>query len=298
MPEKPKSAPARIYSKKSFTKTNAIKEMEAWVRGNSNSIGTAFEGTVRGSGQLSENVTEERMLKARLWELSKERYKFIAQKEYEKKMFLDKIQRKAIAMRRRSVRSETSGKCSTKDDVKSTTSRMTHHEQPIIPVTIDSDIGALKTALPTKNVQFIPSVTVNNSSTKQKVFSTQPDRIQARGLRLPDVNGKMTKSAGSVGYQNRLRNNVSASSFRTSWSRNSNRSSKFGEQLVGYTDDPRYYQLENVLSLKYESRSNIEVMTVVQRLDALHVLPKNLKEKKPKLEAKVQQFMRENGIVF
>ena len=72
---KPKSAPGRFMQSK-FVKnrTNAMKEIEAWVKKDDERSGTAHEAS-RMSGQLTDNVTEERMLRAKLWELSKERYK-------------------------------------------------------------------------------------------------------------------------------------------------------------------------------------------------------------------------------
>ncbi|GFO47687.1 hypothetical protein PoB_007419200 [Plakobranchus ocellatus] len=94
---KPKSAPARIRSKFVKNRTNAMKEIEAWIRKD----GEAFPvpEASRMSGQLTDNVTEERMLKAKLWELSKERYKFLSQNSYEQKVFSDRQQKKASLRR-------------------------------------------------------------------------------------------------------------------------------------------------------------------------------------------------------
>ena len=72
---KPKSAPGRfVQSKFVKNRTNAMKEIEAWVKKDDDRGGSAHEAS-RMSGQLTDNVTEERMLRAKLWELSKERYK-------------------------------------------------------------------------------------------------------------------------------------------------------------------------------------------------------------------------------
>lgn len=89
---KAKSAPPRLKSKFVKNRTNAMKEIEAWVRKDNESY--AVPEASRMSGQLSDNVTEERMLKAKLWELSKERYKFLSQNSYEKKVFQDRQQKK------------------------------------------------------------------------------------------------------------------------------------------------------------------------------------------------------------
>ncbi|KAL8574541.1 hypothetical protein ACOMHN_057540 [Nucella lapillus] len=102
---KPKCAPAgRVaQSKLAKNRTNATKEMEAWAK-KADEAGTS--NASRMSGQLSDNVTEERMLRAKLWELSKERYKvycvvFLAQNAYEKKVFTDRMQRKSSLFVRR-----------------------------------------------------------------------------------------------------------------------------------------------------------------------------------------------------
>ena len=72
---KPKSAPGRfVQSKFVKNRTNAMKEIEAWVKKDDDRGGSSHEAS-RMSGQLTDNVTEERMLRAKLWELSKERYK-------------------------------------------------------------------------------------------------------------------------------------------------------------------------------------------------------------------------------
>ncbi|KAK7498507.1 hypothetical protein BaRGS_00010167 [Batillaria attramentaria] len=103
---KPKSAPPRIVQSKFVkNKTNAMKEIEAWVKKDDDPL-SSHEAS-RMSGQLTDNVTEERMLRSKLWELSKERYKFLAQNAYEKKMFQDRIQRKSSALLRRASSSST-----------------------------------------------------------------------------------------------------------------------------------------------------------------------------------------------
>ncbi|KAK3792666.1 hypothetical protein RRG08_032303 [Elysia crispata] len=90
---KPKSAPASLKSKFVKNRTNAMKEIQAWIRKDGEPF--PVPEASRMSGQLTDNVTEERMLKAKLWELSKERYKFLSQNSYEQKVFSDRQQRKA-----------------------------------------------------------------------------------------------------------------------------------------------------------------------------------------------------------
>lgn len=71
---KPKSAPAQIVESRFVkNKTDAMKEIEAWVKKDDDPL--ISHEAIRVAGQLTENVTEDRMLRAKLWELSKERYK-------------------------------------------------------------------------------------------------------------------------------------------------------------------------------------------------------------------------------
>ncbi|XP_005094188.1 uncharacterized protein LOC101864130 isoform X2 [Aplysia californica] len=111
---KPKSAPARLKSKFVKNRTNAMKEIEAWVRKDNETF--PVPETSRMSGQLTDNVTEERMLKAKLWELSKERYKFLSQNTYEKKVFQDRQQRKS-GLRRISSASADGRQKSVSDEI-------------------------------------------------------------------------------------------------------------------------------------------------------------------------------------
>ncbi|XP_013382361.1 uncharacterized protein LOC106153103 [Lingula anatina] len=99
-PDKPQSAPAegrspqpdmpgKPLTSKFLRKGNAVREIQDWA-----SDGTA-PGFSRHSGQLSDNVTEERMLKSKIMDLSKERYKYMTQSVYDMKQFLDKQKKKS-----------------------------------------------------------------------------------------------------------------------------------------------------------------------------------------------------------
>ncbi len=75
-------------------RNNSMKEMIAWA--NEGNEGITLDNTcARSSGQLMDNVTEQRMLNAKIWDLSKERQKFKSQNAYERKMFLEKQARKS-----------------------------------------------------------------------------------------------------------------------------------------------------------------------------------------------------------
>ncbi|CAH1273246.1 Hypp5070 [Branchiostoma lanceolatum] len=86
-------------------KSDANKEIEEWI-----SDVKREKSTVRTSAQPAENYTEQRMLESKLYDLSKERYKFLSQANYQRKAFLDKQHRKTSVMKdlMRKVDSSTS----------------------------------------------------------------------------------------------------------------------------------------------------------------------------------------------
>ncbi|XP_019644630.1 PREDICTED: uncharacterized protein LOC109485456 isoform X2 [Branchiostoma belcheri] len=75
-------------------KSDANKEIEEWI-----SDVKREKSTVRTAAQPAENYTEQRMLESKLYDLSKERYKFLSQANYQRKAFLDKQQRKTSVMK-------------------------------------------------------------------------------------------------------------------------------------------------------------------------------------------------------
>ncbi|XP_070579661.1 uncharacterized protein [Ptychodera flava] len=90
IPNKPSSAPSRFITSKS-TVTKDIKE---WANSGNEDGSTLIIGA-----QLKDNITEQRMLEAKLYDLSKERYKFIVQVQLQRKAFIDRQQRKTSVMK-------------------------------------------------------------------------------------------------------------------------------------------------------------------------------------------------------
>lgn len=93
-----KSAPAarRRNSSTKNDKSSTIKEINKWInKGNSDHFSRTCS---RGVSTLTENVTEERMLYSRQLELGRERYKFLANHEYEKQKFVERQQIKEKMM--------------------------------------------------------------------------------------------------------------------------------------------------------------------------------------------------------
>ena len=94
------SATARAHEKTKFKRgrSDAAREIERWAR-----IGVDLDypktGSVRTTGQLSSNVTEQRLLETKVLELSRARYRFKSQNQYDRSMFLERQRRKSSIFR-------------------------------------------------------------------------------------------------------------------------------------------------------------------------------------------------------
>ncbi|XP_052786465.1 uncharacterized protein LOC128221875 [Mya arenaria] len=97
-----KSAPARRTSKAGMEKKNTtMKEITGWIsNGESEGDQPVRRSGGRNVSQLTENVTEERMLYSRQLELGRERYKFLSLHEYEKQKFVERQSQKDKRMKR------------------------------------------------------------------------------------------------------------------------------------------------------------------------------------------------------
>lgn len=76
---------------------SASRQIQAWARGGDYENDSRDIG--RSSGQLSDNITEQRVLQTRLLDLGRERYKAITEREYQKNRFIDRQQQKTRVMR-------------------------------------------------------------------------------------------------------------------------------------------------------------------------------------------------------
>ncbi len=75
---------------------NASNEIAEWAKEGIEKIGS---DVTRTSGQLTNNVTEERMFKSKLMDLSKARYKLRVQRDYEKRVFIENMRKKGSVFR-------------------------------------------------------------------------------------------------------------------------------------------------------------------------------------------------------
>ncbi|XP_033095286.1 uncharacterized protein LOC117099878 [Anneissia japonica] len=89
---KPASAPGRISCR-----DDIWKDIQDWAKPSGRNDDDD-QALVIGS-QIKDNVTEQRMLESRLFDLSKERYKFIVQVAWQRKAFIDRQKQKTSVMK-------------------------------------------------------------------------------------------------------------------------------------------------------------------------------------------------------
>lgn len=262
MPQKLRSAPPRMASKQ----TNATKEIEAWIQ-KDNEYGPAHD-VQRVSGKLSDNVTEERLLHAKLLELGKERYKFLVQNTYEKQMFLERQKRKSAPLKAHLSQVHFSRRKSTAKKVESSEEHevVQHAEKSDEPRQPAKEIGFTSTEL---------CAGIHIQTGRHYVHNpVKVDTVEA-------IRGKKADTS-SEGVQ--------------TWAkRGKNRRRKLSNDLM---KDPRYVDFHDALYPAYLPEQKLDVSTIVQNIGSLHIPPKMPKHGRSRLGEKLQIFMKERGIVF
>ncbi|XP_067672429.1 uncharacterized protein [Haliotis asinina] len=321
MHPKPKSAPPRIKSKFMSNKSNAMKEMEAWVKKDADPLGANHEAS-RMSGQLVDNVTEERMLKSKLWDLSKERYKFLSQNAYEKKVFVDRMQRKSSVFKRILSQSDTAS--SRRSSIENSDSSVSSYRVRGTGKFLNARQAFLERMDP-KNGRDRPKELRNSDqSVKGKSVTFIPDLVTEMASKPPGTY-KLSETQGSKSWSNgsqasdapRLPNvvvsaaGVSAASVTMlgaigresteggvkTWAKKGP-SRKYGASMDSLTNDKRYSSLEHALTPIKDYQTSYDVKEIVKSMDCLHIPPRRPKESRPKIGMKALDFMKERGFVF
>ncbi|CAK8684631.1 unnamed protein product [Clavelina lepadiformis] len=78
-------------------KQDAIAEIEGWIAENRGD--TTKAAASRMTSQPAKNVTEQKMLDSKLFDMSKQRFNFILQCQWQRKLFLEKQRKKTTVMR-------------------------------------------------------------------------------------------------------------------------------------------------------------------------------------------------------
>ncbi|XP_059166118.1 uncharacterized protein LOC131948551 [Physella acuta] len=303
-------------------RTSAMKEIQAWVRKDTNFT----PDMVRASGLMSENVTEERMLKSKLLELSKERYKFIMQNKYEQMVFQERQRRKAEL--RRVVSASVDGEkrytvSSRSNATRTNPSRNTENVQAKPPAVAAYEKRIKSHSVLSENTGTIVEaptvkVTIDRSPPEVGFQTNPPQETRAQANPSPEARHH------SYRYNSRQLSQSVESDRRTSttsqaptlmsgadskrpstsdlptWIRAKKVPSKYGERITSRTSDPRYAMLEQRLCPVVQGRPECDVASLVASSEALHAHPKTKQKdfKKSKIELKALEYFKRQGYVF
>lgn len=285
-PPRIKSAPVGRNKSK---KTSVLKDIEEWVlSGKEHEPGTSRIH----SGQLAENITEERLLRARMMDLGKERFKILSQCDHDIQTFKDKQKRKGFRIKFNRPQSAT---CSgverglaserSRSNPRSASSRVL--VTPVIrPKTVqfeaDLSRGEYFTTGHTNNrPQTVPNKTnfINPSVTVEEWTPLAVSNEWSR----PSTAGPTQRSrpASAVSVPSYFSQNIQSNT------------------QTRIANEPRFSALEKALSSNYVSDCKTDVPSIIKNMEALRKPVKiSSKEARKELELKIKIFMEENNIVF
>ncbi|KAL4240808.1 hypothetical protein ACF0H5_001596 [Mactra antiquata] len=298
-PPRIRSAPAR---RRKSTKTTCTKDIEDWVL--SGKEQESETSRIR-SGQIGENVTEERLLKARLMELGKERFKILSKCDQEIQSFKDKQKRKgfrAILPRPMSANNVFDRRLSISE--RSTSSRASNITQqsaaPLILIT---------PAIRTKTVQFEDEVPKPPCIKMKKARQSypRPRTVPAKSPRhQPEaileewkpltMTTEWSRPSTALGMSHHSRPGSSISIPSSNSLKNIQQSP---EEYTVISAEPRFVALEKLLTKNYITDCKFDVRRIIENVTSLNI-PRRAgsKEAKRELEFKIRQFMAEQNIVF
>lgn len=363
MGNKTRSAPGSIAGDRQkwvSSRSNALKEIQIWA---TNGRENESSDNARHSGQLMDNVTEQRMLHSKLWDLSKERHKFLTQNAYEKKIFLDRQQRKSTALRemldglsadgrriswgeealKRRANIENEGVESARVVFLNRVDPRKRRDRP--RDTLSKDMESRHSSCPTPSEagrrthfslpQVVPSVVSQDSHIPGKnprdktagvVFSTEPkpvnkqyrterpktsyDRMINTELQVADHPPTTVRFADFDAHDGGLTESMARNpAISKTWSTTSrltqktpchsarSRSTLGDGTCMSPALDSRYVMLKESLSGNYfRNGSNVDVMRIINRLEALHKPSKRGKDIKPRMGQKIKEFIKERGL--
>lgn len=297
-------------------KANASKEIEAWGR----DYGSLADSTMRGAGQLTENVTEARMLQSKIMEMSKERYKYMNQASFGMKFFLDAQTRKTRLMPRllhgvdisywlskKSVRhvpkfssSASNARFAFLDRMETSGEKCKDFAEEENPFDIPQ-----RPKVPDKQLPEFYRIRLKEQEEEElakTTFSTQPvlrpqtqksvkfcsSTAGSQSVRLPGVT-QSARSTPSVRSQ---------PSSNKQDDRQILRRAQSGPASQRSVDDRRYRNLQQSLSGRYTSSAvdASAVQSIINAQDSLHV-PSRLSSQKsrPKLQKTILEYLRAKG---
>ncbi|XP_072043756.1 uncharacterized protein [Amphiura filiformis] len=287
------------------------RDIQDWAKPARRSSDDEDQTTMIG-GQLKDNVTEQRMLESRLFDLSRERYKFMVQVAWQRKAFLDKQKRKTGMMKdllkgvdtstvqpgKRNQSERLQEKIETYKGLVDTTygdvSRKRKHEKAGVAPESDDSLEEkipifpkpIKTASFAKNKRVFQTEVQPQRHDKTRSFPLDKRKVvfpsigaEDRNNRIPDhVDGRQSVPPNfmrrDVGIQ---RQNTDLTRPRTQIARHSISAGampRFLKYRASY--DRRFSSLERLLTNPYDGHSSDRTRAVFSGVDDMSSLLKQL----------------------
>lgn len=287
-------------------RTHQIKE---WMHG-----GNLYNiSNTRPPGFPPRHFVEERKLEDELYNLGRKRLTYQSRYDNERIMFIENQKRKSSAIRRRladrsvvsrgwtvnerslltredSSRNEfTAMGLTSKVETKEEHDRLETLVAKLEDETVQPKLSKENTGQPSsrgKVVQFnqVFQTEVHLSREQTKATNRQISRTPTLD-RLPSIHRERSKS----------RSLPMASLIP--WSKLKSTSIHPGNRLPPLTSDPRYNRLEKLLCPVYVSKKYQDVSSVVEKLEALHAPPKQVRVSRIQRETRIRNFLREKGFL-
>lgn len=277
-PRSVKSAPP---GKDRHKRVSAIAEIEEWVMSSKELVGGRSK--------------EQRLLRARLMELGKERYKAKAKITYDLRKFVEKQTRMGLLNKRaRPVSGQPS-----------VDGTETKSKRPVPPHSAPPNRST--TEARKSMVQFQPGTSKCEYLTTGIVDPTDETNDGAFISLNPDCPLKENKpserrrpsTAATPLYSLSVPSKTPVTSQNTVRFKKEDKLSKFGGKFPSLAGDPRFSGLHKSLSENYVSHTKDSVFSIIQRIESLRKpLRGGSKEARRELEIKIKQFMDEHHIVF
>jgi len=300
-------------------KSNASKEIESWARG----FSTLGDATMRGAGQLADNVTEARMLRTKVMDMSKERYKYKTQADYGKRFFLDAQKRKTKLMPEllkgvdcdywlssKSGRhvptfsGTTNARLAFLDRLESTGEKC----KDFLNDAIQEPVCGMRRPPEKTNLPEFYRIRLKEEEeekTKQTVFPTQPilRPVTTKAvsfcvnddadIKLPKVAVKSAKSL-PPGHRQPDAPILTPAEIKEAKLKRA----KSGCVHTRSVNDPRYQVLENSLSQAHSMANVSVIQNIIDTQDSLHT-PSKLpgRSSRPKVRKEILEYLRARGII-
>lgn len=285
------------------------RQIKEWMHG-----GNLYNvSTTRPPGLPPNHFVEERKLEDALYDLGRKRLTYLSRYENERIVFIENQKRKSSAIRwRLADRNSVSRGWTVTDRTLLTREDSSRNEFTAFGQTSKAEtkeerdrVETLVSRLDDGNEQQkMSKENSGNPSSRGKmvqftsIFPTEPNlsreqtNVTTRKIsrtptfeRLPSLHRERSKSR-SLPMPSLI-----------PWSKMKSTSIYPGNRLPPLTSDPRYNRLEKLLCPVYISKKYKDVSSVIEKTEALHVPPKEVRPSRIQREARIKTFLKEYGIL-